>query len=75
MSCTGTGEIFMRTVAAYDVSALMGLRRTDAGTGRQSVVMEKLAQLEGRGGLIAIDRHGNITLPFNMKGCTAATAM
>ncbi|MFC3393390.1 isoaspartyl peptidase/L-asparaginase family protein [Brenneria rubrifaciens] len=68
VSCTGTGEIFMRTVAAYDVSALMdyaGLTLEQAGN---RVVMEKLAQLEGRGGLIAIDRHGNITLPFNSEG-------
>ncbi|EMH4162015.1 beta-aspartyl-peptidase [Pluralibacter gergoviae] len=68
VSCTGTGEVFMRTLAAYDISALMeygGLSLNDAC---ERVVMEKLPALGGSGGLIAIDREGNVALPFNSEG-------
>ncbi|MGL9720624.1 isoaspartyl peptidase/L-asparaginase family protein [Symbiopectobacterium sp.] len=68
VSCTGTGEVFIRCVAAYDVSALMeyaGLTLEQAG---ERVVMEKLLPLDGSGGLIAVDKEGNIALPFNSEG-------
>lgn len=68
VSCTGTGEVFIRCVAAYDVSALMeyaGLTLEQAG---ERVVMDKLLPLDGSGGLIAVDREGNISLPFNSEG-------
>lgn len=68
VSCTGTGEVFIRCVAAYDVSALIeyaGLTLEQAG---ERVVMEKLLPLDGSGGLIAVDKEGNIALPFNSEG-------
>ncbi|MEC5344744.1 isoaspartyl peptidase/L-asparaginase [Brenneria populi] len=68
VSCTGTGEVFMRAVAAYDVSALMeyaGLTLRQAG---DRVVLEKLRRMGGSGGLIAVDNAGNIALPFNSEG-------
>lgn len=68
VSCTGHGEFFIRSVVAYDVSALMeykGLSLTDAAN---EVVMKKLVTLGGEGGLIAIDAKGNITMPFNSAG-------
>lgn len=68
VSCTGTGEIFMRTVAAYDVSALMDYAGLTLEQACNRVVMEKLVQLDGSGGLIAVDHHGNIALPFNSEG-------
>lgn len=74
VSCTGTGEVFMRTLAAYDISALMeysGLSLQDAC---DRVVMEKLPALGGSGGLIAIDREGNVALPFNSEGMYRAYA-
>ncbi|EPH0093743.1 beta-aspartyl-peptidase [Pluralibacter gergoviae] len=74
VSCTGTGEVFMRTLAAYDISALMeygGLSLNDAC---ERVVMEKLPALGGSGGLIAIDREGNVVLPFNSEGMYRAYA-
>jgi L-asparaginase / beta-aspartyl-peptidase len=67
VSCTGQGEYFMRSVAAYDLSCLIeygGLQLVDASR----VVLDKVMKLGGRGGLIAIDRHGNISLPFNTVG-------
>ncbi|QPQ25764.1 MULTISPECIES: isoaspartyl peptidase/L-asparaginase family protein [Lonsdalea] len=68
VSCTGTGEVFMRTVAAYDVSALIayaGLTLTEA---TERVVMGSVAALGGSGGLIAVDAAGHIALTFNSEG-------
>ncbi|KJT87785.1 isoaspartyl peptidase [Salmonella enterica subsp. enterica serovar Heidelberg str. 76-0300] len=68
VSCTGTGEVFIRTLAAYDIAALMeygGLSLADAC---ERVVMEKLPALGGSGGLIAVDHEGNVALPFNSEG-------
>ena len=68
VSCTGTGEAFMRGLAAHDVSALIayaGLSLTDA-TNR--VVMDTLPTLGGRGGLIAVSANGDVALPFNTEG-------
>jgi beta-aspartyl-peptidase (threonine type) len=67
VSCTGQGEYFMRSVTAYDLSSLIEHGRMElADAGR--VVLDKVMKLGGRGGLIAIDRHGNISLPFNTEG-------
>ncbi|MRS13809.1 beta-aspartyl-peptidase [Enterobacteriaceae bacterium RIT691] len=74
VSCTGTGEVFMRTLAAYDISALMeygGLSLNDAC---ERVVIEKLPALGGSGGLIAVDREGNMVMPFNSEGMYRAYA-
>ncbi|MBG0753447.1 MULTISPECIES: isoaspartyl peptidase/L-asparaginase family protein [Pectobacterium] len=68
ISCTGTGEVFMRTVAAYDVSALMEYAGLTLQQASDRVVMEKLVRMDGSGGLIAVDKAGNIALPFNSEG-------
>jgi L-asparaginase / beta-aspartyl-peptidase len=68
VSSTGTGEIFMRSVAAYDVSALMEYAGLSLQHASDKVVQEKLLALGGSGGLIAIDRDGNVALPFNSEG-------
>ncbi|EHD19606.1 MULTISPECIES: isoaspartyl peptidase/L-asparaginase family protein [Brenneria] len=68
VSCTGSGEVFMRAVAAYDVSALMEYAGLPLQQAAVRVVMEKLTRLEGSGGLIAVDCRGNIALPFNSEG-------
>jgi beta-aspartyl-peptidase (threonine type) len=67
VSATGDGEFFIRAVAAYDVSALMEYSRMNLGEAAR-VVIEKVAALGGTGGLIAVDREGNIALPFNTTG-------
>jgi L-asparaginase / beta-aspartyl-peptidase len=67
VSCTGDGEYFLRAVVAHEVSALMeygGLKLPEAA---QSA-LEKAKQLSGEGGLIAIDKNGNVALPFNTNG-------
>ena len=68
VSATGTGEMFIRTVAAYDVAAQMRYAGVPLQEAARRVVMEKLPAIEGRGGLIAVDREGNVTLPFNTEG-------
>lgn len=68
VSCTGTGEVFIRTQAAYDIAALMEYANLSLHEACERVVMEKLPALGGSGGLIAIDREGNVVLPFNSEG-------
>ena len=68
ISCTGTGEIFMRTVAAYDICARMAYAGQSLAEAAQTVVMQVLPVFDGRGGLIAVDAQGNLSLPFNTEG-------
>lgn len=68
VSCTGTGEVFIRTLAAYDIAALMDYGGLSLSEACERVVMEKLPALGGSGGLIAIDHEGNVALPFNSEG-------
>ncbi|MGO4329986.1 isoaspartyl peptidase/L-asparaginase family protein [Cupriavidus sp. 2TAF22] len=68
VSTTGTGEMFIRAVAAYDVAAQMRYAGLPLEEAARRVVMEKLPAIDGRGGLIAVDRAGNVTLPFNTEG-------
>ena len=67
VSCTGHGEYFMIGVTAFDLAARMkyrGLSLEDAA--RETI--DHLAKINGEGGLIAVDTHGNITMPFNSEG-------
>ena len=68
VSCTGTGEMFIRAVAAYDVAAQMEYAGKSLADASDDVVMRKLMAINGRGGLIAVDAHGNVALPFNTEG-------
>jgi beta-aspartyl-peptidase (threonine type) len=67
VSGTGDGEYFMRALAAYDISAMMEYQGKSLKESAQTVI-EKIGKLGGSGGLIAIDRQGNITMPFNSEG-------
>jgi beta-aspartyl-peptidase (threonine type) len=68
VSTTGSGEMFMRMVAAYDVAAQMAYRNVSLEEAARDVVMNRLPKIDGRGGLIAVDARGNVTLPFNTDG-------
>ncbi|EEA02454.1 Asparaginase [Burkholderia sp. H160] len=68
VSTTGSGEMFMRMVAAYDVAAQMAYRQISLEEAAHDVVMNRLPKIDGRGGLVAVDVHGNVTLPFNTEG-------
>jgi beta-aspartyl-peptidase (threonine type) len=65
VSCTGHGEYFIRNVVAYDVSARMEYRGQSLQEAAGDVVNKKLKSQGAEGGLIAIDRNGNIAMPFN----------
>ncbi len=67
VSATGDGEYFIRATVAHDISALMeyrGMKLEEAAR----TVLDKVAKLGGTGGVIAIDRQGNMALPFNTSG-------
>lgn len=68
VSGTGQGEYFMRGLVAYDISALMEYQGLKVSEAAEKVVMQKLKQLGGTGGVIALDRQGNFALPFNTEG-------
>ncbi len=68
ISCTGTGEMFMRTAAAYDICARMAYGGLSLDAAAHLVVMDVLPAMGGRGGLIAVDAQGNLSLPFNTEG-------
>lgn len=68
VSCTGTGEMFIRVAAAFDVCARMRYAGMTLEQATAAVVHEALPAIGGRGGLIAVDRHGNFSLPFNTEG-------
>ncbi len=68
VSCTGSGEVFIRAVAAYDVGALMAYGGLPLADAAQRVIFEKITALGGSGGLIAVDTEGNVALPFNSEG-------
>ena len=67
VSATGDGEYFIRATVGHDISALMEYRGMSLKEAAEAV-LDKVAKLGGTGGLIAIDRQGNIALPFNTSG-------
>lgn len=68
VSATGHGEFFIRSVVAYDISALMEYKGLSVKDAADEVVMKKLVERGGEGGIIALDRNGNIAMPFNSEG-------
>jgi beta-aspartyl-peptidase (threonine type) len=68
ISCTGTGEMFIRGVVAYDICARMAYGGQSLDAAAQEVVMKSLAAIGGRGGLIALDAQGHLSCPFNTEG-------
>lgn len=68
ISCTGHGEIFIRAVAAYDVSCLMEYKGLSLQEAMNIVVQDKLVKMEGEGGMIGVDAKGNAALIFNSAG-------
>ena len=68
VSATGHGEYFIRSVVGYDISALMEYRGLSVADAANEVVMKKLVERGGEGGVIAMDRAGNIAMPFNSTG-------
>jgi beta-aspartyl-peptidase (threonine type) len=68
VSATGDGEYFIRSVVAYDVCALVEYRGWDLERAAREVVLNKVKNLGGEGGVIAIDRKGNVAMEFSSQG-------
>jgi len=68
VSCTGSGEFFIRGVVAYDVSCLMEYKGLSLSEAAEEVIQNRIVKIGGDGGLIAVDAKGNITMPFNTEG-------
>ncbi|MEZ5357412.1 MAG: isoaspartyl peptidase/L-asparaginase [Candidatus Zixiibacteriota bacterium] len=68
VSATGVGEYIMRAMVSYDIAALMEYKNMSLTEAAELVVMKKFKELGGSGGVIAIDRNGNIAMPFNSAG-------
>lgn len=68
ISCTGHGEFFIRQVVAYDIACLMEYRGLGLVEACRVVLFDKMLRLGGEGGLVAVDAHGNLALPFNSDG-------
>jgi len=68
VSCTGSGEYFIRGVIAYDLSCLMEYKGLSLQKAAEEVIHKRLLKINGDGGLIAVDAKGNIAMPFNTEG-------
>jgi beta-aspartyl-peptidase (threonine type) len=68
LSSTGHGELFIRAVAAYDVSCLMEYKGLSLQKALEVVVLEKLVAIGGEGGIIGVDAQGQTALVFNSAG-------
>ena len=68
ISATGQGEFFIRSVVAHDIAALMEYKKLSLADAAETVVKKKLVEFGGEGGVIALDRHGNIAMPYNTEG-------
>ncbi len=73
ISCTGHGELFIRAVAAYDVSCLMEYKNLSLQDAMQKVVNEKLKAMHAEGGMIGADAKGNLSFVFNAQGMHRAS--
>lgn len=68
ISCTGSGEFFIRGVVAYDVACLIEHKELSLDAAANEVINHRILKINGDGGLIGVDREGNITMPFNTEG-------
>lgn len=68
VSATGHGEYFIRLGVAKDISSLMEYKNYSLDQASNEVINNKLTMLGGTGGVIAIDKNGNVAMPFNTEG-------
>ena len=68
VSGTGHGEYFIRWTVAHDISALMEYKGLNLKEASELVVNDKLVKAGGSGGVICVDKSGNISMPFNSSG-------
>ena len=73
ISATGVGEYFMRNVVASDICARFRYQHVSLGQAADDVVMKELVAQHGEGGVIALDRQGDVATPFNTTGMLTGT--
>jgi beta-aspartyl-peptidase (threonine type) len=74
ISATGHGEYFIRWTVAHDISALMEYKGMSVQDAADLVVNKKLVKAGGSGGVIGLDRKGNVAMMFNSEGMFRAFA-
>lgn len=74
VSCTGHGEYFIRYAVAHDIAARMEYGNASLKEACSDLVNGKLVEKGGSGGLIAVDKDGNIEMPFNTEGMYRASS-
>tara|TARA_R110000868_G_scaffold411724_2_gene708097 strand:- start:9345 stop:10385 length:1041 start_codon:yes stop_codon:yes gene_type:complete len=73
VSSTGWGEFFIRGMVAHDISALMEYKGLSLKEAANLVIQDKLTNLGGTGGIVAVDKDGNMVMEFNTPGMYRAT--
>jgi beta-aspartyl-peptidase (threonine type) len=73
VSSTGWGEYFIRSQVAYDISAQMEYQQKTLKEATKDVIQNKLTQLGGTGGVVALDKNGNMSFEFNTAGMYRAS--
>lgn len=68
VSATGHGEFFIRFNVAADICARVKYRGLSIQTAADQVINQELANIQGSGGVIVLDKQGNIAYSFNTKG-------
>jgi len=68
ISSTGTGEYFIRTVAAHEVSSILKYTKASPKKALHEVIFNQIAPLGGSGGMILIDKNGDVYWDFNTTG-------
>jgi beta-aspartyl-peptidase (threonine type) len=72
VSCTGWGEFYIRNVVAYDISAMIEYKKMSVAAAAKAA-LAKVGKMGGDGGLIALDKNGQVTMPFNTEGMYRGT--
>ncbi len=73
VSSTGHGEYFIRKVVAYDIAAKIKYTGMSLQEACEKVIYEELPAIGGSGGVIALDRSGNVSMVFNTEGMYRAS--
>ena len=68
ISCTGHGEYFIRYAVAYDMAAMMEYKNMSINDAADAIIQKKLKEAGGNGGLIGLDKNGNIVMEYNTPG-------
>ena len=67
VSATGWGEFFIRSVVAHDIAALVEYKNLSIQEASK-IVLQKVKDLGGDGGVVVLDTQGNVAMEFNTPG-------